>query len=157
LLFGRQSLRITAPDTAQRAPFEKDLCSYTWAVMNCVFLNIGDNSERFISLCGFHYLLPEFCINNLEWLLKKLVMSDVQLFYHTTINTIRVMMNYKKIFKIVYPSGVPILPDPLRYQALAVKCCSCALDALYLRQTRLLQDSGIEFIQISRKTTQFCL
>jgi len=70
-------------------------------------------------------------------------MSNLKLFYHTTINTIRVMMNYKKkIFKIVYPSGEPILPDLLRYQALAVKCYSCALDALYLRQTRLLQNSG---------------
>jgi hypothetical protein len=34
-----------------------------------------------------------------------------------------------EIFKIVYPSGAPILPDLLRYQALAVNEYGCALDA----------------------------
>jgi len=41
------------------------------------------------------------------------------------------------------PLGAPILPNLLRYQAVAVKCYSFALDALYLRQTRRLQNSGL--------------
>jgi hypothetical protein len=60
-----------------------------------------------------------------------------------------------EFFKNVYPpafasfglrhgsSGAPILPDLLRYQALAVNEYGCALDALHLRQTGRLQDSGI--------------
>jgi hypothetical protein len=64
-----------------------------------------------------------------------------------------------EIFKIVYPSGAPILPNLSRYQVLvedpvglcgAVKHYSCALDALYLpegpgsydRQTQRLQNPG---------------
>jgi hypothetical protein len=47
-----------------------------------------------------------------------------------------------EIFKIVYPTGAPILPDLLHYQALAVNEYGCALDALHLRQTTRLQDSG---------------
>jgi hypothetical protein len=53
------------------------------------------------------------------------------------------LKTYHKIFKIVYPSGAPILPNLLRYQALAVKYYSYALAALYLRQNRRLQNSGI--------------
>jgi hypothetical protein len=34
-----------------------------------------------------------------------------------------------EFFKIVYPSGAPILPDLGRYQALAVNSYGCALDA----------------------------
>jgi hypothetical protein len=40
--------------------------------------------------------------------------------------------------------GAPISPNLRRYQALAVKNYSCALDALYLRQTRRLQNSGMD-------------
>ncbi len=42
----------------------------------------------------------------------------------------------------IYPSGAPILPDLLRYQALAVLQYSVTPDALYLRQTRHLQNLG---------------
>ena len=45
-----------------------------------------------------------------------------------------------------YPSGAPILPDLLRYQVLAVLQYSVTPDALYLRQTRHLQNLGIIFI-----------
>jgi len=37
--------------------------------------------------------------------------------------------------KTACPSGTPILPDLLRYQALAVANYSCTLDALHIRQT----------------------
>jgi hypothetical protein len=56
-----------------------------------------------------------------------------------------------EFFKIVYPSGAPILPDLLRYQALAVNDygsaarlmpCISPRSGSYDRQTGRLQDSG---------------
>jgi hypothetical protein len=44
--------------------------------------------------------------------------------------------------RTIYPSGAPILPDLLRYQVLAVLQYSVTPDALYLRQTRRLQNLG---------------
>jgi hypothetical protein len=36
---------------------------------------------------------------------RKITMSNLQLFYHTTINTIRVMMKYKKNIQDCLPLG----------------------------------------------------
>ena len=44
--------------------------------------------------------------------------------------------------KTVYPPGVPILPNLLRWHGLEVYEYICALAALHLRQTRRLQDLG---------------
>jgi hypothetical protein len=50
-------------------------------------------------------LIPEFCINNLEWLLERSVMSNLQVFYHATKNTIPLIMDYKKNIQDCLPFG----------------------------------------------------
>jgi hypothetical protein len=116
-------------------------------------------------------LLPGFCINKLEW--NKKISCTYVGFKQTMRITYWVPMKLRPnikapsslrsrgskprqtrcrelmwlcIFKIVYPLGAPILPNLLRYQLLAVKYYSCALDALYLWQTRRLQNPGKTYL-----------
>jgi hypothetical protein len=44
--------------------------------------------------------------------------------------------------RTIDPPGLPILPDLLRYQMFAVLQYNFASDALYIRQTRQLQNLG---------------
>ena len=93
-------------------------------------------------------LLPESCTDNFERLENnRLFLIGYTLYRNKFFITWLAFSEFCHYdIKIVCPLGAPILPHLLRCRAFAVVHYSFIPCALHMRQTRLLQNSGINII-----------